>query len=209
MEKSNVSNKKTSRYILLTLIVVALTVVLLVGQPQSALADKLTAPPVPDNLKVQEGAKLFLIGHAIGFQNYVCLPAGAGFAFNLFTPQAILFNESSEQIITHFFSTNPENNIIRASWESSQDSSQVWAAVAPDGVYTNDDFVEKGAIAWLLLNVENHKDGPNGGDKLSPTIQIQRVNTHGGSAPSVGCSSLTDVGKRAFVPYTADYLFYK
>lgn len=209
MEKSNVSNKRTPRYILLTLIVVALSVVFLVGRPQSALADKLTAPSVPDNLKVQEGAKLFLIGHATGFQNYVCVPSGAGFAFILFTPQAILFNESSEQIITHFNSVNPENNIFRPTWISSQDSSKVWAAVAPNGASTDEKFVEKGAIAWLLLNVENHQDGPNGGDKLSETIQIQRLNTHGGVAPSVGCSSLTDVGTRAFVPYTADYFFYK
>jgi hypothetical protein len=209
MEKYNVSNKHAMRYILLIALVVVLSAAFLVGRPQSALADKLTAPPVPDQLKVQEGARLFLIGHAIGFQNYVCLPSGAGFAFSLFTPQAILFNDSNEQIITHFFSTNPENNIIRATWISSQDSSTVWAAVAPDGVYTGSDFVEEGAVAWLLLNVEHHQDGPNGGDKLSHTIQIQRVNTHGGVAPSVGCASLTDVGKRAFVPYTADYVFYK
>jgi len=31
----------------------------------------------------------------------------------------------------------------------------------------------------------------------------------GGLAPKTGCSSLTDVGNQAFVPYTADYFFYK
>lgn len=209
MDKSNVSNKRTARYFLITAITVVLAVVFLAGQPQSALADKLTLPRIPDNLKVQEGAKLFLIGHALGFQNYICLPSGAGFAYSLFTPQAILFNENSEQIITHFNSTNPENNIIRPTWESSQDSSKVWAAVAPDGISTDSNFVEDGAIPWVLLNVENHQDGPTGGDKLSHTIQIQRLNTHGGIAPSEGCATLTDVGRRAFVPYIADYFFYK
>jgi len=34
------------------------------------------------------------------------------------------------------------------------------------------------------------------------------VNTEGGLAPSIGCDRLTDVGRRAFMPYTADYFFY-
>lgn len=29
------------------------------------------------------------------------------------------------------------------------------------------------------------------------------------SAPSIGCTSSTDVGKKVFAPYTADYFFYK
>jgi hypothetical protein len=29
-----------------------------------------------------------------------------------------------------------------------------------------------------------------------------------GLAPAVGCGSAADVGKQAFVPYTADYYFY-
>ena len=47
-----------------------------------------------------------------------------------------------------------------------------------------------------------------GGDTLTATTFIQRVNTSGGIAPSTGCTSSTDVGKQAFVPYTADYVFY-
>jgi hypothetical protein len=30
----------------------------------------------------------------------------------------------------------------------------------------------------------------------------------GGLAPSTGCSRPKDIGKKAFVPYTADYYFY-
>ncbi len=209
MEKSNVSNKHTTRYTLLTAIVVVLTVVFLVGRPQAALADKIIVPGVPDNLKVQEGAKVFLVGHAIGFQNYVCQPSGAGVAWILFTPQAILFDDTHEQIITHFFSPNPETGVVRATWIHSHDSSTIWAAVAPDGISTDAKFVAQGAIAWLLLNVEKFRDGPTGGDKLSDTIQVQRLNTSGGVAPATGCASLTDVGTKAFVPYTADYFFYK
>jgi Protein of unknown function (DUF3455) len=38
------------------------------------------------------------------------------------------------------------------------------------------------------------------------TTFIQRVNTVGGKAPASGCPSL---GARTFVPYEADYVFYK
>ena len=46
--------------------------------PGTAYADKLTPPPVPDNIQVPAGNKLFLVGHAVGTQNYVCAPSGAG-----------------------------------------------------------------------------------------------------------------------------------
>jgi len=41
------------------------------------------------------------------------------------------------------------------------------------------------------------------------TTFVQRVNTEGGVAPATGCAQLADVGKKAFVPYKADYIFYK
>jgi Protein of unknown function (DUF3455) len=69
--------------------------------------------------------------------------------------------------------------------------------------------VAPGAIPWLLLQVVGAKDGPTGGHKLTPTKFIQRLTTSGGVAPATGCTLSTDVGKRAFVPYSADYLFYK
>jgi hypothetical protein len=72
-------------------------------------------------------------------------------------------------------------------------------------------FVAPGAIAWLLVEVVGAQDGPTGGNTLTPTTFIQRLNTSGGVAPSTGCASLTDVSSQsqAFVPYTADYFFYK
>ena len=209
MKKFSVLNKYIPHGLLLTVIAVALALAFVVGLPHSALADKILVPDVPDKLKPPEGAKVFLVGHAIGTQNYICLPSGAGFAYSLFTPQATLFDDTHEQIITHFFSVNPKNGIIRPTWQDSRDSSRVWAATVPDGAYTGSDFVEAGAIAWLLLKQDHTLDGPTGGDRLSETSFVQRLNTHGGSAPSTGCASLTDVGTRAFVPYTADYFFYR
>jgi hypothetical protein len=206
---SNVLNKQTARRIFFLACIAVLVTTLTAALPQPAYADSIPLPPMPDNLKVTDGSKVFLVGHAIGTQNYICLPSGTGFAFALFTPQATLSDNSQEQIITHFFSPNPENGNIRATWEHSRDTSTIWAATVPDGVSTNPDFVAKGAVAWLKLKVENHRDGPTGGDKLSGTTFVQRLSTSGGLAPATGCASLSDVGTKAFMPYTADYFFYK
>ncbi len=210
MNHPNSLNQHTRRNILIFAFVIVIVAAFVVALPKPALADSITVPPVPDNLQVETGNKVFLVGHATGTQNYICLPSGSGFAFALFTPQATLFDEGHEQIITHFFSPNPsEDNIVRATWVHSRDTSTVWAAMVPDGSSTDPKFVEKGAVPWVLLEVKGHQDGPTGGDKLSGTTFVQRLNTSGGAAPSTGCASLSDVGKKAFVPYTADYFFYK
>jgi hypothetical protein len=52
------------------------------------------------------------------------------------------------------------------------------------------------------------QEGPTGGDLLTRTTFVQRVNTSGGLAPADGCSQASDVGKKAFMPYTADYFFF-
>src|SRR5215216_5521720 len=58
-----------------------LAVAVAVAQPQSAQADPITPPPVPAKLQVPAGSVAFLEGHALGTQNYVCLPSGSGFAW--------------------------------------------------------------------------------------------------------------------------------
>ena len=71
-------------------------------------AGKVTPPPVPANLQVPAGNNAFLVGHAVGTQNYVCAalrPLASPIV--LFTPQATLFSDDGEQVITHFFSPNP------------------------------------------------------------------------------------------------------
>jgi len=210
MKKCNAPKNQTTRRILLTACATALAVAFTVSLPSQAHAGQVTVPPVPVKLEVEAGNIAFLEAHGVGTQNYVCQPSGAGFAFTLFTPQATLFNDADHQLITHFFSPNPdENGTIRATWENSRDTSTVWAALVPDGSSTDAAFVAPGAIAWLKLEVVGHEDGPTGGDKLSETTFIQRLNTSGGLAPLTGCSSLADVGKKAFVPYAADYFFYR
>lgn len=190
-----------------------------------AHADPVWVPPVPTNIAVGAGFIPFLLGHGEGTQNYVCLPTSTGgVAFTLFTPEAVLSNDDGKQLTAHFFSPNPiEHNTnpalfavgpIRATWQHSKDSSTVWGQVktglggVPDSS-TDPRFVAPNSVAWLKLTVVGSQNGPDGGDTLTDTKFIQRLNTAGGVAPSTGCSSLEDVGHLAFVPYTADYFFYR
>ena len=191
-------------------IATALALALTISLTQPAHAGEVTAPRVPDNIQVPAPNVPFLVGHAVGTQNYVCLPSGAGFKFTLFTPEATLFNENGKQIITHYFSPNPveSGNPIRATWQS-RDTSTVWGSVGPNDSSSDPAFVKPGAIAWLKVTVVGKKAGPAGGDRLTDTTFIQRLNTVGGLAPSTGCESQSDVGKQAFVPYTADYFFFR
>jgi hypothetical protein len=116
--------------------------------PMRAYADAVTPPPVPANIQVPAGNKVFLVGHAVGTQNYSCLPAGvdaAGhprFAWTLFTPQATLFADNRKEVITHYFSPNPSeaspnpfaNGLIRATWQDSRTrapSGGRWCQVIP------------------------------------------------------------------------------
>jgi hypothetical protein len=70
-------------------------------------------------------------------------------------------------------------------------------------------YVRPDAIPWLLLQKAGSHDGPTNGDTLTVTTFIQRLNTTGGIAPSTGCAVSSDVGKKALVPYAADYFFYE
>jgi len=213
------------RKITMTLLTVLFTLLPLAGaygqaaQPSVAI----TPPPLPADLApVPAGNKLFLGTHSVGTQNYVCKPSGAGVAYVLFTPEATLSGEDGGQVITHDFTPNPfepntdpkvvaPGGTIRATWQY-LDTSRVWAKVHANDPITGKKgavTVDQKAIAWLLLDGVGSLNGPTGGDKLTGTTFVQRLNTTGGLAPSTGCSSLTDLGNTAFVPYTADYFFYK
>jgi hypothetical protein len=165
-------------------------------------------PLVPANLEVPSGNTPFLVGHAVGTQNYVCLLRAGGFAWTFFGPQATLFDDNGRQLTTHFLSANPdENGTLRATWQHSQDTSAIWALAIANS--TDPAYVLPSAIPWLLLRVVGTEAGPTGGAILSASTFVQRVNTSGGIAPADGCARAADIGKRALVPYTADYVFYR
>ncbi len=175
----------------------------------AAPLDKVVPPAVPSDLGVYSNETAFLMAHAVGTQNYSCLPtANGGVAWTLFGPQATLFAEDGGQEITHFLSANPdEAGLPRATWLHSRDSSRVWAALA--AMSTDAAFVDPNAIPWFLLRTVGKQTGPTSGDRLSETTAIQRVNTSGGRAPATGCALASDIGRKALVPYEADYVFYK
>ena len=194
-------------------IAATLVAIALGGQP--VFAETLVVPPAPHILQPPAGNVPFLKGHAVGTQNYVCLPSSTGFAWTFFAPQATLFltldfsgRSIQQQITTHFLSANPnENGTLRPTWQSSLDTSAVWGRSIMSS--TDSNFVEPGAIPWLLLQVVGTRTGPTGGAFLTQATFIQRLNTSGGIAPATGCSSSGNVGAIALVPYTADYFFYK
>jgi len=193
-----------------TVLAVAFTVPL----PQSAQAEPASLAATPANIQAPSGNKAFLVGHAVGTQNYICRRSGSDVKFVLFAPEAVL-TKDDQQLTGHFFSPNPfepnteatvtSEHMIRPAWRHSRDTSTVWAKMAPNGTSS----VTPEAIPWLLLQVVGAKEGPTGGHALTAITFIQRVNTSGGIAPSAGCASPTEIGNQAFVPYTADYVFYK
>jgi hypothetical protein len=222
MKNCNSLSNQVTRRILPIACATALAVAFTVSLSQPAYAGgQVTPPTVPPNLQVEAGNKAFLKGEAQGTQNYVCAPSAAsptGVAYVLFTPEATLFSDDDGgQIITHFFSPNPDprdpntnpavvapGGAIRATWVHSHDGSSIWAKLHTNGAAV----VDKNAIAWLLLDAVGVEDGPTGGDILAKTTFVQRVNTTGGLAPKSGCGSQGDLGNQAFIPYTADYFFY-
>jgi len=188
-----------------------------------APAQSLKSPPTPTTITPPAGTSAFLLGRATGTQGYVCLPTatGASWTVNGARPEATLFTSVfglDIQIITHFLSPNTNPNEFapnplpfgNATWQSSLDSSKVWAqaqASIPAG--SDPSCPNSGSIACLLLQVIGAQEGPAGGKALTRTLYIQRLNTNAGLAPSQGCATSTDVGKQALVPYTADYYFFK
>ncbi|MFL6416324.1 MAG: DUF3455 domain-containing protein, partial [Bryobacteraceae bacterium] len=96
-------------------------------------------------------------------------------------------------------------------WQSSLDSSRVWAQKS-GFIHAGSDLAscpDEGAIDCLLLQTIGSTEGPTHGRTLTGTTFIQRLNTKGGSAPADGCSDSNDVGKQSLVPYSADYFFFR
>ena len=183
-------------------------------------AAQVTPPPTPTDIAVPAGNSAFLVGHARGSQGYTCLPTsdgGTAWNPNGARPEATLFTDlfgSQFQIITHFQSINekPKPGITpplsgNATWQSSFDSSRVWA-VRVNGINGGTDLntcPNSGSIQCLLLQSVGNKKGPTGGSLLFNTTFIQRLNTAGGLAPTTACT----VGQTQLQGYTADYYFFR
>jgi hypothetical protein len=229
----NQQRKETAR--VRSLYVAALVLACAFGTVTNAAAQRITSPTTPALITPPAGNSAFLLGSGVGTQGYVCLPKGSGFSWTAkpARPEATLFTTvfgQDFQIITHFLSpdTNPNEAAPNplpfgsATWQSSFDSSRVWAQVplsnsttppSPTSIPAGSDrsCPNTGSIACLLLQSIGSQQGPTGGKVLAKTTFIQRLNTNGGSAPddTDGCGSTANVGNQRLVPYTADYYFFR
>jgi hypothetical protein len=190
------------------------------GAFTTASAQSVTPPTTPTDITPPAGNTAFLEGHAFGSQGYTCLPAAGGgttWTVNAPRPEATLFTNvfgKPFEIITHFTSINEGDNLAsppslsgNATWQSSFDSSRVWAKAIGTPVVAGtdaDSCPNNGSIPCLLLQSIGNKKGPAGGRLLDDVTFVQRLNTNGGAAPTTSCS----VGQTQLVPYTADYYFY-
>jgi len=59
-------------------------------------------PVVPSKIRVGDGNKVFLVGHAVGVQIYSCNATSNGLVWGFVAPRAILYNDHGKLIITHF-----------------------------------------------------------------------------------------------------------
>lgn len=200
-----------------------LAIVLLLGFAFSAVtratAQQVTFPTTPKDITPPVGNTAFLEGHAFGTQGYTCLPVSTGgtsWTINPARPEATLFATffgQPVQIITHFASinanpTDPTKPVPlsgNATWQSSLDTSKVWAVATKHiDAGTDASCPNTGAIACLLLQSVGNQEGPTGGKLFAKTTFVQRLNTRGGAAPTTACT----VGQTQLEPYTADYVFF-
>ena len=101
-----------------------------VALPHAVRAERPAAiipPSVPAEIRLSaDDFTPFLKGHAIGTQGYVCVAVGSTYSWKPFGPQATLFDEIGQQILTHFLSPTPYSLVPNPTWEHSRDSSVVW-----------------------------------------------------------------------------------
>ncbi len=88
MKNFNASTNRTTRHVLASASITALAAAFAASLSQPVRADEVTPPTVPASIEVPAGNTPFLVGHAVGTQNYACMPLNNGVAWTLYTPQA-------------------------------------------------------------------------------------------------------------------------
>ena len=91
-------------------------------------------------------------------------------------------------------------------WKSPHDQSEVWGTlVASIPAGSSPICPTAGSIACLLLKSSGNSAGQSKDGLFTNATFIQRTMTTGGATPAAPCT----VGQIEFVPYTAQYTFYK
>jgi Protein of unknown function (DUF3455) len=149
-------------------------------------------PPVPSDIAVPDGHRLFLVGHAVGVQIHTCGADSGSYRWRFEGPRANLYGDHGKLLTTHY---------AGPSWQAKDGSTVVGALDRPV-------TVDPTAIPWLRLRAASATAGSDG-DRLAGTTYIQRINTTGGLAPDPAACNADTVGTTQEVPYTADYTFWK
>src|SRR4051794_20536887 len=157
---------------------VTATAALSLAVVQVAMAGPLS-PTVPDEIKVGDGNKVFLVGHARGVQSYTC----NGSTWSSAVPRANLYNDNGKLIITHFRGPT---------WQA-RDGSQA------AGTVVNKVNVDRSAIDWVLLPTTTRPGAD--GDRLVDTPVIHRIPTAGGLPPPAPDCNAATAGTVIEVPY--------
>jgi FtsP/CotA-like multicopper oxidase with cupredoxin domain len=158
----------------------------------AVLAGCAAAPPAPGPLRVPADQSLIKQLHATGVQIYECQAAKndpSRFEWSFRAPEATLSTKWGGKAGKHY---------AGPTWEAGDGSRVVGEVIA------NAPSSKPDSIAQLLLRAK-----ATAGNGLFTHVQyIQRLNTVGGSAPSVvGCGK-EQAGQQLRVSYTADYVFY-
>ena len=146
---------------------------------------------IDQSLKPSANEQLYLISPAKGVQIYQCQaqpnkPDKYDWQFE--APEADLYNRRGYKIGKHYGGPTWEGN----------DGSKVVGKVKASVDY------RANAIPWLLLDAAKTE----GNGIFGKISSLQRLDTIGGKAPTSGCNSRA-IGKKARIPYTANYYFYQ
>ncbi|MFF2428444.1 DUF3455 domain-containing protein [Streptomyces mirabilis] len=179
--------KLVKRLVLTTTAVAAVTAGTLfsatVGQAATSQPAR-TGVDAPAALKVPDGNRLTGVFSAAGVQTYTC----ADGAWKLLEPAATLWakNDRSHRPVA-LHSRGPV-------WVSTVDGSAVNAAAIANSPKT-------GTIPELLLQ----STATRGTGVFAGVSYVQRLDTHGGVAPTTACTGTDQISVR----YSATYAFYK
>ena len=142
-------------------------------------------PPGCEALQVPAGNVVSVHAYAEGFQTYWWDATRGAWLFT--GPVAVLYADAGHNAVIGVHSSGP-------TWVSNSGSGIVGRVLAGN-------LVEPTAIPWLLIQtVSTRGPGP-----FAPTTFVQRVNTAGGLAPSRPGTA----NEVVWVPYTAEYYFYR
>ena len=124
-----------------------------------------------------------------GVQVYTCDPIGAGFAWHLKAPDALLFDAAGQQVGRHF---------AGPSWQATDGSTVV------GDTRVSSKAPQADSIPWLVLRVKSE----SGAGAFAKVRTITRTKTEGGAMPTTGCDA-AHAGAEARVPYSAEYTFFR